>query len=317
MILITGGMGFLGVSLAKYLLDNKQEVLVTRHRNASIPEFLKPYLDKSLHVTPMDVTNLSTIIEAIGKYKITSIVHAAGTSERGGTFYQVFDINVVGSINVLEAARLTDVGRITFVSSEGVNQGRTEKTPLKEEEFFWTRSDRYIPSTKKMEELLCFMYQKEYKSNVIVTRPSRIYGPFYTSGRNPILRMVKSAVRGNEEDFSGVNCHESHDHLFVRDCARAIGMIHLAEKPKYDLYNVGFGQLHSYDDVAQVLRKAFPEVSLKLGSGEFATITKTAYDINACLDISRIRDEFGFTPEYDLEKGIASLVAWVRDGSYG
>jgi UDP-glucose 4-epimerase len=316
MILITGGMGFLGVSLAKYFLDNKQEVLITRHRNPNVPEFLKPYLDKNLHITPMDVTNLSTIIEAIKKYKVNSIVHAAGTSERGGTFYQVFDINVVGSINVLEAARLTDVGRITFVSSEGVNQGRTENTPLKEEEFFWARSDRYIPSTKKIEELLCFMYQKEYKTNVIVTRPSRIYGPFYTSGRNPILRMVKSAVKGTQEDLTNVNGRESHDHIFVRDCARAIGMIHLAENPKHDLYNVGFGKLHSYDDVAQVLQKLIPEVSLRLGAGGFATITKTPYDINACLDVSRINAEFGYVPKYDLERGISALAAWVRDGSF-
>jgi UDP-glucose 4-epimerase len=316
MILITGGMGFLGVSLAKYLLDRSQEVLITRHRNPNVPDFLKPYVGKSLHVTPVDVTNLATIIEAIKKYKVHSIIHAAGTSERGGTFYQVFDINVMGSINVLEAARLEGVGRITFVSSEGVNQGRTENTPLKEEEFFWARSDRYIPSTKKIEELLCFMYQKEYQANVIVTRPSRIYGPFYTSGRNPILRMVKSAVQGIKDDLTGVNGQESHDHIFVRDCARAIGMIHLADKPKHDLYNVGSGKLHSYNDVAQVLQKIIPGVHFELGSGKSATITKTAYDINACLDISRISEEFGYHPEYDLEKGISALAAWVRDGSF-
>lgn len=316
MILVTGGLGFLGVSLAKYLLDNGEKVLITRHRNPNVPDFLAPHLGKNLHVAPMDITCLPTIVEAIKKYKVTSIVHAAGTSERGGTFYQVFDINVMGSINVLEAARLADVGRITFVSSEGVNQGRTEATPLKEEEFFWARSDRYIPATKKIEELLCFMYKKEYKTNVVVTRPSRIYGPFYTSGRNPILRMVKSAVKGIKEDLTNVNGRESHDHIFVRDCARAIATIHLAEKPKFDLYNIGFGKLHSYDDVAQVLQKIIPGGSLQLASGEFTTITKTPYDINACLDISRIKEEFGYVTEYDLEKGISALAAWVRDGSY-
>jgi UDP-glucose 4-epimerase len=316
MILITGGLGFLGVSLAKYLVDKGQQVLVTRHRNPNVPEILVPYLEKQLHVTPMDITRLPTIIDAIKKYKVTSIIHAAGTSEKGGTLYQVFDINVVGSTNVLEAARLTDIGRITFVSSEGVNQGRTENTPLKEEEFFWARSDRYVPATKKMEELLCFMYKKEYHTDIVVTRPSRIYGPFYTAGRNPVLRMVKAAVKGVKDDLTNVNGLESHDFVYVRDCARALALIHLTEKPKHDLYNVGFGKLHSYGDVAQVLQKTIPGVSLKLGSGEFATITKTPYDINACLDISRIREELGYVPEYDLEKGISALAAWVRDGSF-
>lgn len=316
MILITGGLGFLGVSLAKYLLDKGQQVLLTRHRNANVPGMLQPYLEKTLHVAPMDVTRLPTILEAIKKHQVDSIVHAAGTSERGGTFYQVFDINVVGSINVLEAARLANVGRITFVSSEGINQGRTGATPLTEEEFFWTRSDRYIPATKKMEELLCFMYQKEYKTDVVVARPSRIYGPFYTSGRNPVLRMVRTAVQGGKDDLSNVNARESHDFIYVRDCARAIAMIHLAKKPKHDLYNVGFGKLHSYGDIAQVLKKIIPAAALRLGSGDFATITKTPYDINACLDISRIAGEFGYVPEYDLEKGISALAAWIRDGSF-
>jgi UDP-glucose 4-epimerase len=316
MILITGGLGFLGVSLAKYLVGRGQQVLVTRHRNPNVPEILAPHLDRQLHVAPMDITRLPTILDAIKKYKVSSMIHAAGTSEKGGSLYQVFETNVVGSINVLEAARLTDIGRITFVSSEGVNQGRTEATPLKEEEFFWARSDRYVPLTKKMEELLSFMYNKEYKTDIVVTRPSRIYGPFYTSGRNPILRMVRAAVKGGKDDLTDVNPLECHDFVYVRDCARAVAIIHMAAKPKHDLYNVGFGKLHSYEDVAQVLQKIILGASLKLGSGEFATITKTPYDINACLDVSRIKEELGYVPEYDLEKGIAALAAWVRDGSF-
>ena len=316
MILITGGLGFLGVSLAKYLVDHGQQVLVTRHRNPNIPDILSPHLDKQLHVAPMDITRLPTILDAIKKYKVSSIVHAAGTSEKGGALYQVFEINVVGSINVLEAARLADIRRITFISSEGVNQGRTQTTPLTEEEFFWARSDRYVPVTKKMEELLCFMYNKEYKTDIIVTRPSRIYGPFYTSGRNPILRMVRAAVKGVKDDLTNINALESHDFVYVRDCARVVAMIHLAGKPKHDLYNIGFGQLHSYGNVALVLQKIVPGVCLQLGSGEFATLTKTPYDINACLDVSRIKEEFGYAPDYDLEKGISALVEWVRDGRF-
>jgi len=316
MILVTGGLGFLGLSLAHYLLKIGKRVLLTRHRNPQVPAILTPYLEKELYVTPMDVTRLPTILEAIKKYKVTSIIHAAGTSERGGTFYQVFDINVAGSINVLEAARLTDVGRITFVSSEGVNQGRTQATPLTEEEFFWARSDRYIPATKKMEELLCFIYKREYKTDVVVTRPSRIYGPFYTAGRNPILRMARAAVKGAQDDLTDINEQEGHDFVYVRDCARAVSMVHLAQKPANDLYNIGFGKLHYFGDVARALEKIVPGTSLKLGSGKFATITKTPYDINACLDISRIKEEFGYVPEYDLEKGVFALAAWIRDGSF-
>ncbi len=320
MILITGGLGFIGVNIAKHLLDTGKEVLITGHRNLQPTSFLAPYAGKGLSITPMDVMTLTTILDAIKKYKVTSIVHAVSIHEGLGSLYQTVGVNLMGSANVLEAARLMDVGRVTFLSSEAIHQGRKGATPLKEEEFFWARSDRYIPATKKMGELLFFIYQKEYKLDMIITRLSRMYGPPYPAGRH-IGRMVTAALKGGQVDLTNViNQNEGHDFLFVRDCARAIAMVHLAPKPRHAIYNVGSGELTTFSDVARTLEKIIPGSILKLGTGAFSTATdivpKTEYDIEACLDISQIKEEFGFVPEYDLEKGLASLVAWFRDGSY-
>ena len=316
MILITGGLGFLGGNLAKYFLDQSKEVLLTRHKNPQVPDLLSPYVGKGLQITAMDITNLTTILEAIKKYKVTSIVHSAVIIEGKGNLNQVMEVNVFGSANVLEAARLMDVGRVTFISSEGVYQGRKDIIPLKEEEFLWVRSDRLIPATKKMAEILFFIYQKEYKIDIEITRPSRVYGPLYTAGRNPILQMATAAVKGGRTDFNNINEDESHDFVYARDCSRAIAMIHLAQKPRHTIYNIGLGKLHSFGDVARTLEKIIPGVILKLGSGELATITKTEYDIRTCLSNSLVEEEFGYVPEYDLEKGLSALVAWIRDGSY-
>jgi UDP-glucose 4-epimerase len=317
MILITGGLGFLGGNLGRYLLDLGHQVLLTRNRNVQIPDILTPYVGKGLQIASMDITLLTTILDAVKKYKVTSIVHGAAIYEGKGSLYQAMEVNVMGCANILEAARLKGVGRVTFVSSEGINQGRKDTTPLKEEEFFWARSDRYIPSTKKMAELLFFIYQKEYKMDIVITRPSRIYGPLYTAGRNPILRMVTAALKGGQDDFNypDINETESHDFIYVRDCARVMAMIHLAQKPRHDIYNIGLGRLHSYGDVARMLEKIFPGIRIKLGM-DVATITKTEYDIVTRLDNSRIQEEFGYVPEYDLEKGLFALAAWLRDGSY-
>jgi UDP-glucose 4-epimerase len=316
MILITGGMGFLGVNLAKCLLDLGEEVVLTRHRNPHVPDILASYLDKKLHITAIDITRLTTILDAIKQHKVTSIIHAASGGTTKGQLYQSIDVNVVGSANVLEAVRLMEVSWVTFISSEAVNQGRKDTTPLKEEEFFWVRSDRYTPADKKMAELLFFIYQKEYKLDMRVVRPSRIYGPFYAGVRNPILRMATAAVKGGQTIFKDVNESEGHDFVYARDCARAVAMVHLAKKPKHDIYNIGLGKLHSFGDVARILEKIIPGTSLELGSGEFTTVTKTEYDILTCLDITRISNEFGYIPEYDLEKGLSALIAWIRYGSY-
>jgi nucleoside-diphosphate-sugar epimerase len=315
MILITGGLGFLGGNLAKYLLDHGCEVLLTRNRNAQIPELLAPYLGKGLAVAPLDVTNITTILEAIRKHGVKSIIHGASIYEGKGSLQQAVDVNVNGTGNILEAARLMELGRVTFVSSEGVNQGRKGHEPLKEEEFFWVRSDRYIPVTKKMAELLCLMYRQTHKLDVVITRPSRIYGPLYAAGRNPILRMVTAAVKGGATAFADINGSEGHDFVYVRDCARAHVLIHCAHQTRHDIYNIGLGQHHTFGEVARALEKLCAGVKLQLGEG-VGTITKTEFDIDACLDNSRMEAEFGYRPEYDLEKGLAALAAWVKDGSY-
>ena len=108
---------------------------------------------------------------------------------------------------------------------------------------------------------------------------------------------------------------QSHDFVYVRDCARATALIHLAQKPMHDIYNIGLGRLHSYGDVARTIERIFPGIRITLGR-DVSTITKTDYDIVTCLDNSRIHEEFGYVPEYDLEKGLTALAAWLRDGSY-
>jgi UDP-glucose 4-epimerase len=315
MILITGGLGFLGGNLGKYLLDKGQGVLLTRNRNLQAPDLLAPYMGKGLQIAPMDVTSITTILDAIKKYGVKSIIHGASIYEGRGSLGQAVDVNVSGTGNILEAARLLNVNRVTFVSSEGVNQGRKGTTPLKEEEFFWARSDRYIPVTKIMAELLCFMYKKEYGMDVVITRPSRIYGPLYAAGRNPILRMVTAVVKGQSTVFGDIDGSEGHDFVYVRDCARAHALIHCAERLKHDLYNIGLGKHHTLNEVARALETIVPGTKVELASN-VSTITKTEYDIEACLDNSRISEEFGYVPEYDLEKGLAALAAWAKDGSY-
>ena len=70
MILITGGLGFIGPKLARHFLDMGKEVLVTGHRNLQPTSFLAPYMGKGLQITAMDITDLTTILEAIKKYKV-------------------------------------------------------------------------------------------------------------------------------------------------------------------------------------------------------------------------------------------------------
>ena len=317
MIMITGGLGFLGANLAKLLCDTGETVLLTSNHNAEIPPLLAPFVDKSLKITPLDITSLENVSRTVREFGVKSIVHAAIRSEKDDTpLYQAMHVNITGTINVLEAAQKAGIKRVIFISSEAVYQGMTDTTPFKEEEKLFITSDRFIPGTKKAGEILCLMYCREYGMEAISVRLTRIYGPLYRGIRNLPGLMVANAVKGIPIDLENNDPTEAHDFIYVKDAVRAL-IVLLKAPLQHRIYNLGFGRLTSISEFADAIRKILPETEIHLGDGSGPLIsTKTPMDINACLDISRIRKETGFTPEFDAYRGVEHYVNWARHGIY-
>jgi len=317
MIMITGGMGFISSSMAKILCDQGDKILVTVHKHSELAPFLEPYRDKALFMAHLDITDLEQVEKIIKDYEIKSIIHAASVNERAGTLFDAMRVNVVGTINILEAAQRKGIGRISAFSSEAVYQGIKQKEPLKEEQFLSVESDRYIPGTKRAEENLALLYATKHDVNVILIRASRMYGPMFTPPKNPIKLMVEAAAQGTICDLSHIDEDEGHDYLYVKDCARGVVMLHKAKKLNHRIYNLGAGRLATFGEIRDAVVKVVPQTDIRLGKnlGD-VTPTKSPLDINACLDVTRIRKELGFEPEYYVEKGIRAYISWTRDKQY-
>jgi len=318
MILITGGLGFLGANLARLLCDSGENVLLTRNRNAEVPRLLTPFLDKKLKVIPLDITSLDHVSRAIEEFGVRSVVHAAVRSEKGNTpLYQAMQVNITGTINVLEAARRAGIQRAIFISSEAVYQGMPDTAPFKEEEKLFIASDRFIPGTKKAGEILCLMYGKEYGMEAAPVRLTRIYGPLYRGIRNLPGLMVENAVQGKPVALENYDPEEAHDFLYVKDAARALILLLKAPTLHHRIYNLGSGRLTSLKEFADAIKKLLPGAEIHLGDGSGPLIsTRTPMDIQTCVDISRISAETGFRPEYDPYRGVEHYLNWARRGIY-
>jgi nucleoside-diphosphate-sugar epimerase len=318
MILITGGLGFLGANLARLLCDSGEAVLATSNRNTVVPILLSSFVDRSLKIIPLDITSLEKVLQAIKDFAVTGIVHAAVRSEKGDTpLYDAMNANIVGTINVLEAAHRAGIQRVIFVSSEAVYQGMTDTTPFKEEEKLLITSDRYIPGTKKAGEILCLMYAKRYGMEVISARATRMYGPLYQGVRNLAGHMVENAAKGIPIALANQDPAEAHDVLYAKDAAQAVMLLLKAPTLRHRIYNVGFGRLVSLSEFADAIKKWLPKTEIHLGDGPGPlTSTKTPMDINACVDISRLHEDTGFTPEFDPVRGVEHYIKWARDGNY-
>jgi len=297
MIMITGGMGFLGSSMAFLLCEAGREVLLTVHRQTEPASFLAPFREKSLFTAALDITDIDAIGRTVKEHGVKSIIHAASVYEAKGTLYDAMRVNVIGTINVLEAAVRAGIERVTALSSE--------------------ESDRFIPATKKAEEHIASIYGAKCDIKPLMVRASRIYGPLFSSTKSPINAMLYAAVEGRPCDLPQIDEDEGHDNIYVRDCARGVLMLHLAENLTHRVYNLGMGRLSTYGEIRDAVVKVIPGARLSLGKnlGD-VTPTKTPCDIDAPVDIGRIANDVGFAPEYDIERGISANIAWLREKRY-
>ena len=314
MILITGGGGFIGLNLARDLVDRGQNVLLVRRHSFAVPSFLSSYVGKQVTIVKGDIAEPAVLYSLIKNYQVESIIHAAVLQETSidSTLYQAIKVNLQGTTDILEAARIFGLRRVTFISSISVYMPYTGTSKvLSEDDALPALSSGWISGTKKAGEQICQLYAGEYGLNIPVVRPPQVWGPLYWSGRNPVQKMVESAVAGKPCDLSGVDGGTKSTYIYVRDCAKAISLVHLAPSLKYGIYNISDGEGHSFADFAQAIKEAVPGAQIKLGE------KRSPGDIELPpMSIDRIKSDLGFSPNYDFKRAVRAYIEWVRDGKY-
>ena len=114
MQLITGGMGFIGLHTARAFLDAGESVVVSRYRTTHQPSFLQDEWDNRLLAEPLELTDGRGAIDLVARHGVTGIVHLvvpalATVSQAPLSQAEEFQVNMMGLLNILEAARISGV----------------------------------------------------------------------------------------------------------------------------------------------------------------------------------------------------------------
>jgi len=218
--LITGGMGFLGVYLARKLLDDGEEVVLFQRRK-KLPQSVAD-LEGKVEIFSGDIGNWVHVVEAIKKHRIDSIYHSAALLSKDceASAASGFRVNVIGTLNVLEAARLLQVKNVTFVSS-GATYGLVpprkifNDTPQKAENMYST--------TKICSELLGEQYHRQYGVNFLSVRFAMIVGPtrqisYYYGDWSGVIEMAARGKPYVVHSDPNIPCA----YIYIKDAARAL-----------------------------------------------------------------------------------------------
>ncbi|MFS0703367.1 NAD-dependent epimerase/dehydratase family protein [Cellulomonas sp. 179-A 9B4 NHS] len=311
MILVTGGLGFIGSHTVRALVDAGEECVLLQRRSPQVPPHLA---DLPVHVVQADVADLDALLAVGRRYPVTGIVHLAvalpwpvtdaDPIEATGDALEAF-------LNVARAARTWGVRRVVTASSIGV-YGPGSAGALSEDAPVPLQHLHAIPTFKKITELIAGHLSDVTDVDVVNARISGTWGP---GGHLPdpffaAPSLAHAAARRTEPDLSGLlappHAEDALDLLYVKDTGRALASLQLAGQLHHTTYNVGSGRATSNTEVVAALTSVEPDFRWTLPSrGEHPV---------SWLDTTRLREDTGFAPRYDTAAAAADYVAWLRAG---
>ncbi|MGV3616323.1 MAG: SDR family oxidoreductase [Fimbriimonas sp.] len=307
-ILVTGGAGFIGSNLVGELLRMGHEVTAYDSLESGYAENLQALPDAEF--IQADIRDADRLNEAIRPMDI--VIHmAASVGNKKSIDHPVLDaeINVIGTINVLEAARKGNVKKVVFSSSAGTF-GELKTIPIAIDHP--TYPDSPYGCSKLYAEKVCGAYTHLYGLETVALRYFNVYGPHqrFDAYGNVIPIFVFKMLKGEPITIFG-DGEQTRDFVNVADVVQANIKSALAEGVT-GAYNIGSGSRITINKLVDMLGEASgmkPEVVY----GE-----PRPGDVRHSLaDISESTKAFGFEPSVDMTEGLKAYWEWAKDDKVG
>jgi len=334
-VLITGGLGFLGSNLTHHALEEGDEVLVIdnlfKPRNSENLKWLKQF--KKFKFEKKDVRNWEEISNEIKKFQPDVIFHAAGQVAMTTSIANPrldFEINALGTFNVLEAVRLFSPKSAVIFSSTNKVYGDLENIEYAESETRYTAKDfpkgfdETLPlefhspygCSKGCADQYLLDYHRIYGLKTVVFRHSSMYGDrqFSTYDQGWIGWFVEQALRIKKGEINEIEIHgtgkQVRDVLFADDVvALYFSAAKSIDKCAGQVFNIGGGIKNSLSllELFRFLEKEL-SIKIKIVKKEWRESDQKVF----VADNSKIKKFTGWNPLVGKEEGIRRMIEWVK-----
>jgi UDP-glucuronate 4-epimerase len=310
--LVTGGAGFIGSHLCEYLLAKGHAVVTIDSFNDYYDPRIKRRNLEPLRNRPgftlieADILNMERLHSVFNDFTFDAVIHLAARAGVRPSIAQPLlyeQVNVQGTLHLLEMARQFEVPRFIFGSSSSV-YGENRKVPFSEEDPVDNPISPYA-ATKKAGELICYTYHHLYGIKVSCLRFFTVYGPRQRPDM-AIHKFTQLIAAGQKVPMYGDGTTK-RDYTFYTDIIDGIYRS-LEHCSAYHIYNLG-------ESRTVELRTLIDLISKNLGKeARIERLPMQPGDVPITYaDISRVQRELGYRPQVDIEQGIHKFVEWFKE----
>jgi UDP-glucuronate 4-epimerase len=310
-VFVTGAAGFIGSHVCEALLARGDRVF-------GIDNF-DPFYDRRIkerNLAPLsahpsfsflegDIRDASALArwgEGIPADALIHLAAKAGVRPSVADPVGYADVNILGTIRVLDWARERQVPKLLFASSSSVYGGNT-KVPFAEDDFVDHPVSPYA-ATKKAGELLCHTYCHLYGMNVVALRFFTVYGPRQRP-EMAIHKFTRRILGGEGIDLYGDGSSQ-RDYTYIDDIVSGV-LGAMTAPPGYRVYNLGEPATISLSELVALIEKACGKVAARRFRPPEPGDVPVTY-----ADISRAREEIGYDPRTPIGRGVSLFIEWYR-----
>ncbi len=305
-ILVTGGAGFIGNHLVNALIKRKNRVVVVDNLSTGVRENINP----KAKFYKADITDFSRMNKIFGVEKPEIVFHLAAQADARKSIRNAredIEINILGSLNVIELSIKNKVKKFIFSSSGGAIYGDTENRPTIEENSEYPLSP-YGISKLTIDKYLNY-YHKTLGLHFVSLRYANVYGPKQNSkGEFGVVAIFIDRMLSGEAPVINGSGAQTRDYVFIDDIVRA-NILALEHFEKNGIFNVGTGVETSLLELFKNINNYFGENKFK----RFHTSLKLGEQESSCLDCSKIKKELKWKPEIEFPEGIKRTFEWLKE----
>jgi UDP-glucose 4-epimerase len=306
--IVTGGAGFIGSNLVDALLDQGAEVdVVDTLVTGRLSNLEAGALDRGARLHRVDITDARELTALVGDIAPDVVFHlAAQIDVRKSIEDPAFDasVNVVGTINVLEAARVAGVGRVVNTSTGGAIYGDAEVIPSPE-------TTEPLPMAAYGQSKFCAerylgWYRRLYSQSNVTLRLGNVYGPRQDPlGEAGVIAIFCGKLAAGERPVIYGDGTQTRDYVYVGDVVAA--QLAAAQSGVTGEINVGTGRETNVLEIVDAIKEL---------AGDRAAAFEPRFEEarlgeveRSCLDVSRAREELGWEAKVSLLDGLRATLA--------